>query len=218
MIAEAWQKLADRLDGLSLRERALVFAAALAVLFGIWFNFVLAPLEARGEAMDRRAEALRQQLEQLNERSRLVAERLAQDPNRALEQERSRLQSRLAGIDADLRERTGAYVGPDQMARLLQSLLADRRGLHLLALENTGPKRVKLAGDAEAAMVPIFRHGVVLEFEGRFGEVVDYLNAVKELPWRFLWKRLEYEVSEYPTARVRLELETLSAEEDWIGA
>lgn len=218
MIAAAWQRLADRLDGLSLRERALVFVAALAVLFGIWFNLVLAPVEARGEAMDRRAQALRQQLEQLNERSRLVAERLAQNPNRALERERTRLQARLETIDGDLRERTGAYVGPDQMARLLQNLLSDRRGLNLMALENTGPRRVQLEGDAEASMVPIYRHGVVLEFEGRFGEVVNYLNAVKALPWRFLWKRLEYEVTEYPAARVRLELETLSAEEDWIGA
>lgn len=218
MIAETWQRLADRLDALSLRERALVFVAALAVLFGIWFNFVVAPLETRGAVMDRRGEVLRQQLEQLNERSRLVAERLAQDPNRALKSELARLESSLRDIDADLRKRTGAYVGPDQMARLLQNLLSDRRGLNLTALENTGPRRVQLDGEAEASMVPIYRHGVVLEFEGRFGEVVEYLNAVKDLPWRFLWKRLEYEVTEYPAARVRLELETLSAEEDWIGA
>lgn len=218
MIAQRWQQLADRLDGLSLRERALVFAATLAVLFGLWFNLVLGPMESTGEAMDRRAEALRQQLEQLNERSRLVAEGLARDPNRTLEQEKARLQSRLAEVDEALRERTGAYVGPDQMARLLQELLSDGRGLRLVALENTGPRRVRLTGEAQDAMLPIYRHGVVLEFEGSFGEVVSYLNAVKELPWRFLWKRLEYEVTAYPRARVILELETLSAEEDWIGA
>lgn len=218
MIAQRWQQLADRLDGLSLRERALVFAAALAVFFGLWFNLVLTPMEATGEAMDRRAEALRQQLEQLNERSRLVAEGLARDPNRVLEQEKSRLQSRLAEIDEALRERTGAYVGPDQMAQLLQALLSDDRGLRLVSLENTGPRRVRLADEAEDAMLPIYRHGVVLEFEGRFAEVVNYLNAVKELPWRFLWQRLEYEVMEYPRARVILELETLSAQEGWIGA
>lgn len=218
MIAEHWHRLSDRLDGLSLRERALVFAAALAVVFGLWFNLFVVSIEAEGEAMDRRAQALRQQLEQLNQRSRLVAERLARDPNRALEQERSRLQGRLEDVDEALRERTGAYVGPDQMTRLLRDLLRDRRGLRLVSVENVAPVRINLEGDAEEAMVPIYRHGVVLELEGRFGEIVDYVGAVQDLPWRFLWKRLEYEVNGYPTARVRLILETLSAQEGWIGA
>jgi MSHA biogenesis protein MshJ len=218
MIRARWRQLADRLDSLSLRERALVFAAALAVLFGLWFNFFAVPMERQGEAMDRRAEALQAQLEQLNQRSRLVAEQLARDPDRALEQEKARLQGRLTSVDEALRERTGAYVGPDQMARLLQQLLADRRGLNLLRAENVAPERVTLEGEADEAMIPIYRHGVVLEFEGRFGEIVDYLNAVQDLPWRFLWKRLEYEVTDFPKARVRLTLETLSAQEGWIGA
>lgn len=213
-----WRQLADRLDAMTLRERALVFAVALAIVFGIWVNFVLDPLEARSATMDRQADALRQQLDQLKQRSQLLGERLAANPNRALKQEKNRLEDKADALDARLRKRTGAYVGPEQMASLLQDLLSERRGLQLISLKNTVPERVTLEGTDKQDMPPIYRHGVELEFEGDFADVVDYLKAVKALPWRFLWTRLDYKVTDFPRARIRLRLETLSAQEGWIGA
>jgi len=217
MMARGWQ-LADRLDAMTLRERALVFAAALAIVFGIWVNFVLDPIEARSEAMDHQSDALRQQLDQLKERSQLLGQRLSTNPNRALAREKERLQAKADDLDVRLRKRTGAYVGPEQMASLLQDLLDDRQGLQLISLKNTVPERVSLQGADEQAMPRIYRHGVELEFEGDFSDVVGYLKAIKALPWRFLWTRLDYQVTDYPRARIRLRLETLSAQEGWIGA
>ena len=42
--------LVERLDGFSLRERALVFGAGVALLYVAWHSMLMDPLTVRGKA------------------------------------------------------------------------------------------------------------------------------------------------------------------------
>jgi MSHA biogenesis protein MshJ len=56
-----------------------------------------------------------------------------------------------------------------------------------------------------------------MEIRGGYLSTLRYLEELEDLPWRFFWKSLNYEVLEYPEARVVLTVETLSLREGWIG-
>ncbi len=53
--------------------------------------------------------------------------------------------------------------------------------------------------------------------EGEYGDVLNYLQALEALPWRFRWKTLDLTTKQYPVNRVRLELSTLSMDKTWLG-
>ena len=52
--------------------------------------------------------------------------------------------------------------------------------------------------------------------EGRYLDVLAYLEALEALPWHFYWRRLELTATSYPTNRVRVELGTVSMGSEWI--
>lgn len=63
----------------------------------------------------------------------------------------------------------------------------------------------------------IYKHGVVLEFQGDYLSTVKYLQSLEALPWKFYWDGMAYKVQEYPKAQVTVNVFTLSLEKGWIG-
>ena len=73
-------------------------------------------------------------------------------------------------------------------------------------------------GEAPADDAPtLYRHGFVLELEGRYLDCLAYLTEVERLPWQIYWHSLRLDSQNPPSNRIVIELYTLSLEEDWIG-
>jgi MSHA biogenesis protein MshJ len=53
-----------------------------------------------------------------------------------------------------------------------------------------------------------------LQLEGSYLATLRYLRALEDLPWKFFWEGVEYEVIEHPTARITLDLYTLGIKVD----
>lgn len=58
--------------------------------------------------------------------------------------------------------------------------------------------------------IGVFKHAVVIQLEGSYFDVIDYLSALESLSWKFYWSELDYRVVNYPKAIVTLEVYTLS--------
>jgi len=71
-------------------------------------------------------------------------------------------------------------------------------------------------GAVKRGMV-VYQHSFEVEFEGDYLSTLSYLEALRELPWRFFWSRIDYKVNAYPVAGVKLRLYTLSLSKEWIG-
>ena len=71
--------------------------------------------------------------------------------------------------------------------------------------------------DSEPENAAVYRHGTRIELEGRFDDVVSFLESLEELPWSLFWDQLHYQVTDYPNAQVILVINTLSTREGWIG-
>lgn len=210
-----------RLDGLSLRERALILLAALGVLFAAWDLTVLQRIESdvaqRG--------SLREQLERRS--AELAASRdaleslLVSDPHAEKRRRQSDLRLEIERVDELLRYHTGALVPPEEMVRLLRSLLATRPAIHVVSLEALGAEPlVAEAGTrplAPGAELPVYKHAMRIELRAGFEETHAFLREMEQLPWSFFWDQLHYEVTDYPEARVSLVVYTLSSREGWIG-
>jgi len=208
-----------RLDGLSLRERALVFGAALMVLFLAWDQLLLAPLEARQVRTGQELDGLRTQTEQIRAQIETLAANGRGGRVGELDGRLLRLQEEHRRLDRRLEAATTGLIAPEAMARVLEEVLSTQDGLALLRVENQGAR--PLFADSEAAaqarVAGLYRHGLVLEFEGGYADTLRYLHALEALPHTFFWESVEFDVERHPRARVRLTVFTLSLEEGWIG-
>jgi len=202
--------LAARFNRLSLRERLFIVVAVVALLVAAFNSLLLGRLDARRTQLS-------QQLDGLQRSSAAAGEASAA----AVYQQAAALEQRLATVNAQLSSESAGMIAPQRMAEVIHDVLSRQHGVTLVSLRNLESIKVPLdaAGEsATAAGAPRpYVHTVEIVLEGRYLDVLAYLQALEALPWRFYWRRLELSTTRYPLNRVRVELGTISMDSQWIG-
>lgn len=220
------QSVMDQIDLLSVRERGLVFLAALSVLYITWSQMLLEPLVAERDRVASEVQRARDQIETIHGQIAQLATRSREDPDASNRARLAALRQELQNLESSLRQVTKQLVPPEQMARLLETMLTREEGLELVQLEGLGARPLLQPSDDGAAPsagergeggTMLFRHGLRIEFEGGYLASLRYLRALEELPWQFLWDSVELEVEKHPTTRVSITVHSLSLERAWIG-
>lgn len=218
-----------RVDELTLRERASVFAALVTVLFLGWYTYLVEPLQKQEAALQSELETRRGQLQTLSEQFVLSLQMQSADPNAANRDRLSQLRAEEKRIQEELRTATANLVAPEALPELLRQVLRSADGLTLASMSGLGSTPlVKPAGDGTLSPAHIaaggddvlegaYRHGMQLQFSADFFTTLAYLRQLESLQWRFLWDSITYTVSEYPEATTSIRLYTLSLSPDWIG-
>lgn len=220
MIAVRLQRVLQKIDSLTLRERLLLFAATLAVMAGLWEALLAGPLAARERTAAAQIEQLREKLQQLNDSLSVTASEIGAGVPGKL-QRLDILRDRLDEAEESVRVFTSDLVDPQQMRAVLEDLIRRQDGLELVSMSNLAVEPLLGDDGPETGGEPkgprLYRHGLVLVMEGPYLQCMEYLRSVERLPWNLYWARLELETDAYPRNRILIELHTLSLEEDWIG-
>ncbi len=202
-------------DKISMRERVLVFGAGMMLLGSVWYLGLVQPLTKQITRNRTEIASLQERMKTTNQNLEIQALQISSTG--AEDREKfARVQQRLDEIN----ERLGGYaaelIDPAEMSRVLQGVLKEQSKLRLIRARNIS--RGEMSASAEAETTTFYRHGLEIEFEGSYLACLEYLQEIEALPWRFYWQFLDIEVLEYPRNRIRLEVSTLSPDEEWIGA
>jgi MSHA biogenesis protein MshJ len=215
-VNEALTAVWARYGALSLRERALIAASLIALVWLVWDWTI-------HQAINRRMAAAQSDVRSLRERiisEVAVAEELRKslenDPNRRLAEDERTLTKRVAELDMHLETLVGGFVEPAMMPALLEDVVAHHKGVTLQRVASLPMEPVRQQDGGE--IVPgLYRHAMRVELHGGYFAIRDYLRELEDAPWRFSWRRLNYHVEQFPDAVVVLELETMSREKNWLG-
>lgn len=213
------QSLTQWYEQRPLRERALLLLCLLVALFFIWDSLVMSPLALHKKNLRRQSSQLQEELVALAGQETRLLGRKDFDPDRENRRQLEQLQAELDKNQLQLEEKVDNLVSPREMSALLKDLLVRQKKLQLLSLENL-PAEAQQVTDQPAAdqRAPLlYRHRLRLEFSGDYLATLDYLRKIKKLPRQLVWEELEIETQEYPQARVRLQVYTLSLTKGWIG-
>lgn len=215
--------LAKKYEALSLRERAIVVLALLAVLVLVWDTYLMDPL--------RRVRAgLQSELDSASASGVNATSDDVSDPRQVSIKRAGELQTQLATLDAQLKNTARGFVSADRMIEVLHDVL-DRQGrLELVSIRNlpvtslVPPEADAAAGTdgntaapASTELQPPYVHSIELVVDGQYSDVLDYLGQLEALPWKFRWTSLDLSTAGYPRNRVRIELSTLSLDSTWLG-
>jgi MSHA biogenesis protein MshJ len=186
------------------------------MLFGsVWYLSLMEPLTQRAANSRTEIQSLQARIETAN---RSLEDQVLQISGSGTEyQDRfARVQRRIDAINESLGDYASELIDPAEMARVMEGVLKEQSKLRLIRIRNLSPEA--LSAEADSRSATFYKHGLEIEFEGSYQACLDYLQEIENLPWRFYWQILELEVLEYPRNRVRLEVGTLSLNEEWIGA
>ncbi len=229
MITKYRQKILDSMrwvDRQPVRQRLLLLVAVVAVFLTLWDAVLMRSSRMREEQAESDTALLEKQVKALELQAEATLKKLAADPNLERRKRKAELERQLADLDSGFNERTADLIPPSEMVRVLKELLGRASGLQLVRLESV-PASALLAPDEESGSegkvdlgsgpVRLFRHGLVLEMSGDYLSVLRYVQAIEQLPWKFFWESMTYQVQQWPVGRITLKLLSLSSEEGWIG-
>lgn len=223
---QAWQRYAEKFDALSVRERMMVFVAAIAVVCFVGYEAVLSGNLARGTRLS--TQIAQHEAEAIQTRTRIQAltVALAQDPNQELRTQIAALRSRVEQHDAEVRGVYKGLVTPDRMAAVLEDMLTRSRRVQLLALRTLPVETLveRPANQAEGEVSPVsessgrqvFKHGVRITLEGGYLDLLDYAARLEKLPWQMFWAHAGMDARDYPRVRMTITLYTLSLDKAWL--
>lgn len=221
-----WQSWSEKWETLSKRERfmlLLVVAVAPSVLI---FLFLFEPALKTAQRLPDQISVLEAGVSGQEKILTMLQGQQVKDPNIKARQELQKLRSKLAEDKAVVQKAANQLIAPDKMLKLLQSVLDGGDAVRLLQV-NKLPMTTRQLGapspeqgeeEATAKQATLFVHPFELELEGSYQGVYDYLQRLEQLEQAFFWDSLEYVVDEFPTAKVRIRVHTLSSEAGWLGA
>lgn len=221
-----WRKslkvYADRIDALSLRERAMIFGGILAVLFTIAYQLVFAPMRVEQAKLEKGVTAKISQLNKIQTDLQPLLKGLAQDPDETNRNRIAELMAQLEASGADVAAVTGGMVTPIDMTRLVQEVLASNRFVKVVKVENIPPVSVLTPQPADATKpavggMTLYQHGMRIEIKANYLDIVRTLRTMESLPWRIYWGEIEIKTEKYPVSHASVVFYTLNQTPAWMG-
>jgi len=206
--------LRDWFEARGFRERIVLAAAACVGILLSVEALSWAPARERLREAELQLASLAVQRSALQGELDSLDEQEALDPDAAVRRQLDTFDRQVGSLDEKLQGQALQLISPEQARAVLQDLIANVRGLRMVALQTEPPRQ--LVDTAGLDLPVLYRHGLVIDLEGDYLALLDYLRALEQLPWRLYWYGVEV-TAEKPGARsFRLRLYTVSLRKEWI--
>ncbi|WP_203343640.1 type II secretion system protein GspM [Vibrio diabolicus] len=213
---EFWISLEERFGEMSAREKVLIALCGLVVVIMLLFTLVLEPKLNEIISNERQLSNLKQANQKIEIDTLRIQAQLKKDPNAEIERAISNLLTESQHLSMQLAEIIEHLITPSQMAELLENVLEQQSGIHLLSLQTLPSEPI--TEDKEASQYSgYYVHPVRMELTGDYFSIANYLNKLESLPASYYWRSFSYKVEEYPKAKLVLEVYTLGSREEFIG-
>ncbi|HEX4584378.1 MAG TPA: type II secretion system protein GspM [Burkholderiaceae bacterium] len=214
------ERLSQWWDRRKSRERLLVIAVATLAVLLASDALLLKPVRIQLADSNKRLAAARSELDKLQQlveqRDRIGSERLRQ--------RQDALQARLSAAESEIRRAQIDLVAPPDMARQLTAILHKFPQLRVVGMASEPPLPVdegadqsgKVPVNAEARRSMLYEHGLELTVEGRYLDLIAYLQQLEHTPYKIYWRDLELKVNSQGVPVTKVRFFTLSRGPTWL--
>ena len=233
--------LQSMIDKLSTRERVMVMLGILAVIYMIWDTFMIVPLQSSNKTLLNQRVTIQGQVADLQSRLIIANGLLKNTARKKLISDISLVEKKIISFDEKILERLEGRVAPEYMIAMLRDVLNKNQRLELLSISNlpaepltskeqqqtdsTGKQLTSKqltskqlnSKPVDPDLAGVFMHSLELELEGRYLNILEYLQALEVLPWKIFWDHVKLEVLEYPKVRVHIKVHTFSLKDGWLS-
>ena len=204
-------KLLELFENLTQREKFIVLALLLVTLGGSWNLFFYQPIAQRQQALQQQQLTLNNQ-KALQQVAANRQKSVSADPNSDNQKKLDELKSQSAYQQKQIMLLgLKSFVSASSMADILNAVLTEIKLLKLLNLE-TLPATPLL--DVKQHDPTIYKHELIITLFGDYINTLNYLKVLEALPWAIALDSIDYEVKDYPMAKITLHIVMLSYDND----
>jgi len=207
-------KIQERFQSLTPREKIIVASALLAALWSGWDGFFYQPAVLKQNTLKQQLASLNTQIAGQQQTAALLENSVNIDPNIDNQNKLVELKAQYSRLQEQIMLGNKKFVPPQLMAKALNDMLKQNKQLTLIKLDSLPPATLL---SAKQQQHPIYKHGLVITFKGNYRDTVNYLQSLEALPWAIVWDSIDYQVKEYPVAEITIHAVTLSFEKGWLG-
>ncbi len=196
------------------RERMILVGAVTIGLVLALEAFSWAPARKRLFAAETQIASLEEQRGALDHELTRLDQQEALDPDAAVRRQLESFDRQAETLDGKLRAQSIQLLAPDQARSMLRALVASVHGLKLVGLQTDAPAQLV---ETEGLDLPaLYRHGLLIDLQGDYLALLDYVQALEQLPWRLYWYGLEVRADAPGPRTFRLHLYTIGLHKEWI--
>lgn len=206
-VTQRVNRVNEWLAGRSPRERVLVCVGAFIVIALIWQMAIFSGQTARLADTAAQQRAVRSEITQLNTTADTVSQQIAdlESPDAAVRTEIEALQSEIASLregEADDALDFIAAMPVTDALRQFESTLEDEQAITVIRFDRQMGEGLNAADNNNEPPMDIDHRQLRLVFEATFAQTTALLSRLEALPVPLVWRVLDYEVIDHPTARV----------------
>lgn len=221
--------LERKVNALSGRERGLLLLVVLGIIYYLWQAIIFTPIGNSKATIAAKIKLAQQQITQITGQTATIEKTIQADPKYKLAKRIELLRQDKEKYATSVAALVKTLIPPQAMVELLREILTKDQELVLLNMENIPEQPVfkqlnekqhveqRLNNKPEANKIQLYKHGVKLELTGTYFATCKFLQALEKLPWKLLWSELQYEVTDYPYASIKMIIYTLSLQTSYIG-
>lgn len=224
---QLWQRYADRIDAMTLRERVFIFSAVTVVLVALLDTGLLDPETKKERRLSGVISQRQAETQALEAQVAKFSASPVQDAERARRERLAEVRRLLAEAESAVAEQERKFTAPEQMKRVVEEMLARNRGVQLVGMRTIATTSIAeartSAGQKPAAKAAtpgerlIYRHGMELTVSGGYLELLRYLEQLEGLPTQLYWTELELNAASYPSHTLKIVVYTLSLDPAWLN-
>jgi MSHA biogenesis protein MshJ len=231
---QSWQKFALRIDALTLRERAVIFAVAVLILAVLVNTFLLDPQYATQTNVSQKIKQQQSQIADIQNQIQQTVKAREIDPDQADREHLRALKQQATELSGALTDLQQNLVPPNKMTELLEDVLKRNNRLLLVSLKTlpitilndatqldvkttgTVTPPVASSADESSEIKTDFRHSVEITVQGNYMDMLAYVKSLEASPWKLFWGNAQLTVNEYPKSTLTLTVFTLSLDKKWL--
>lgn len=175
-----YQQLATRVNQAVLRERVLLLIILVTIIYALWSLLFVFP-ERKAIKLAKSTEAT-------------LIEQVVQ-----LRQKISIIEKNTSGLSALGAMSKASLISESAAILMFKSLLKKHTGITLKGLYNLPDQLLSLP-----APMPLYEKGDTLVFNGGYSDFYEYLRSLENLKSMLFWDELQYTVTDYPNAEIKL--------------
>jgi MSHA biogenesis protein MshJ len=227
MIKQQWDKLNEKINSISVRERVLIFAAAAFLVVSLVNAFLLDPQLAKQKRMTEQVVQQQEKIKEIQSQVEGIIQAKNAQSTSPLHLQLNKVKEEIAEGNLFLKSNRENLVEPDKMADLLRQVLSKNLNLQLVNLQtlpvtplfemgNETATTATAVQNTEKAESQIYKHSVELTVKGNYLDLLQYLSALERMPTQMFWAKVKMNVVKYPDAELTLNLYTLSLDKVWL--
>lgn len=210
-----FKRYAERIDNATLRERALLFAAAALILVYIAYVALIQPLHNAQRRLGAEIAQKETELRTVQSGLQRMMQARRDDPDTRNRERIAQLQSEVKSLDASIEEEQRRFTPPQRMRQVLEEMLQREKRLQVLNLKTLPVSDLSTPQGGKSGR-RVFRHGVEITLAGRYLDLYAYLRGLEGLSTQLYWGRAEMSVAGHPVATLKVTVYTLSFEQAWL--